>query len=137
MITAQELRIGNWVTGEFHNGKRPSQIFRIDETDNCEGIEGIPLTPEILERARFEKKLLGDATCYSLPYSRHRLTGDKEQEIILVDYGLVDDKLERTFAFAIHEFDRDIQFGISTVKYLHELQNGFHFLCGTELDINL
>lgn len=115
MINSQELRIGNWVNAPHGN----VQIKELTEggakfTDDCGGnypsLEPIPLTPELLEAAAIPKFLLQIQT-----ESRLQLWAGKE--------GV------RWYDFEWNEF------GETNIKYLHQLQNLYFALTGTELSI--
>lgn len=121
MIKANELRIGNKVKMKvptsvdnewFETTIEAADLLGIERGDNL--IEGIPLTPEILEKCGFEKKTgsapgIGDFYWHDNGiFETIRVHGD----II---------KLE----------------GIDSipVKHLHQLQNLYFALTGEELEI--
>lgn len=127
MIQPNELRIGNWV-------QRPEDIrnsiidgdriyFPIDHTmiRDCEyykenwAFEGIHLTPEILEKCGFVRVSIG----YNYPGSVFSLyqSNNPNRQNILPCWN--------------EQICSDVP-----VKYLHQLQNIFHSLTGTELPIN-
>lgn len=129
MIKANELRIGNWVQaplGEYMRVEQigykdnPDYIFaRYDKGFGQNSFSGIPLTPEILEKAGFNK-LGGSKFVYRIPV--------QEFEISV--------SLKLNYAYI------DTQWGQASIKrpifkYLHQLQNLYFALTGTELEINL
>lgn len=144
MIKANELRIGNWVTlnkYEYNFNVNPftkkivgSAVIQVDEIDgesesinkyifswgevesnSCEYLEGIPLTPEILEKVGFEAH--GEDGEYNYP----DIAGVYLQQRYLDDDG-----------FDYYCFKQ----WLMTVNYLHQLQNLFFALTGTELEYN-
>lgn len=127
MITANELRIGNWL-----QGTKPFKITRIfnedivglgNEIDNqgdpyivsgetpC--LESIPLTPEILEQCGFEKQSIGGTS-----YFKHPKCG-------ILEGGIFEDGTMNFMHIA------------APCKYLHQLQNLYFALTGKELEVNL
>ena len=56
--------------------------------------------------------------------------------IVLIDFGNADLSHSGQYAVATREIDRDIQFGITTVQYLHSLMNLYFSLTGEELKID-
>jgi hypothetical protein len=116
MIKPNELRVGNWVNGEFANGElKPFQIFRIDGNDDCSGLEPIPLTPEILEKCVFE--YVDHYTCIINGWVFKKAFGG----------GLI-------FHFDVYNSPKNRQV---TIRYLHQLQNLYFAGTGEELEINL
>lgn len=127
MIKANELRIGNYILidkkvikieGIHEQGINPYVgMGDADVQYDFEFclIEGIQLTPEILEKAGFKKKT--GITWF---------TSKNNTKVNLVQYhgtGKI------TFPFNEN--------GLITIHSLHQLQNLFYCLCGTELQINL
>lgn len=121
MITANELRIRNWVLRAGH----PVQVTGISnegvvlkhgDTFQFEHIQPILLTPEILEKAGFE--LAGDEYSYN---------GDS-----IVDLTFELDNGELT----ANPFYTG-QTVITKIKSLHQLQNLYFALTGEELKIQL
>lgn len=57
MIDAKDLRIGNltWWTKEDDETERQVHVIGVHSFDNAPFLDPIPLTPEILEAAGFEK----------------------------------------------------------------------------------
>jgi hypothetical protein len=120
MIQANELRIGNileyfvnengvdWIKVKVNGW----DILRCD--DNPTSFNGVRrpvvLTPEILERAGFK-------------------TPDGYNSTVLYKNGLMIDYHMGKYKVRDHT--------LAPCDYLHQLQNLFFALCGTELDINL
>ena len=125
MIKANDLRIGNWVTDYYgSNGtlvsihKGGSYRVEVDETITAwgeENIKGIPLTPEILEKCGFEKS--------SDPYGGY------------LSQQLENGKLR--IAQDDNGFYHDAGFSKPRINHLHQLQNLYFALTGTELTIKL
>lgn len=127
MIQANELRIGNWVIDPDGNPVTVNDIFYsgqegINACDNnyeCypildfDELSPIPLTPEILEKAGFEKDKLGytNGFNFSLYYNHKKDKGN---------YGAY-----------WKSFEAGVDF-----KHLHQLQNLYFALTGMELNIN-
>lgn len=133
MIQSNELRIGNWVNqrNRKHVGKSlyPFEI-RVQDLKYLEGktsfkerVEGIPLSPEILEKCGF-KDIWGGIT---------------EQNLLLTE----DIFISKDFSIRYSYWDGDDERGgieykeIVKIKYLHQLQNLYFALTGGELKINL
>lgn len=140
MIQANELRIGDWVNEEVLGNVRVSAVLsdtvavlaksmKVDRTIedkefsmNLSNINPIPLTPEILERAGFVK------TEHKLPlltYYDYRLGNCVASVIpsgIEIEFCGLDIE-ERTY--------------ITKVNHIHQLQNLYFALTGTELTIKL
>lgn len=117
MITAKELRIGNLVNFEGDMiSVTAGDIHYFDE--NLDSFDGIPLTPEILEKAGFEKSDFRTDILYN------RL------HIECADDG--------RFYYYIHiDGDDYYDWRALEIKHLHQLQNLYFALAGEELDINL
>lgn len=125
MIAPQDLRIGNWVLDE--DGKMSSVKSINDRTvglhttfyahsSSYKTISPLPLSPEILEKCGFEKQaentysLEPDFGCY--------IAKDG-----VMFYALIDNESEGHL--------------LTTIKYLHRLQNIVHALTNTELTITI
>lgn len=121
MIQANELRIGNWVNWK----DEPVRVWGLKEGVYVEGsdlpreeeIEPIPLTPEILEKCGFEKRFIFD------------------DEYIFTDSFYID---ENGRVFYTEWEGSDNRGGLENryfteVKHLHQLQNLYFVLIGTEL----
>lgn len=134
MIQANELRIGNWILTETGNPKQVHSIigdrFNIDSLDGKDygfpltEMNGIPLTPEILEKA---------GGCYQDKGNGFKIFRfDKDDEEIL--------SIQATHnGFdAVKNTDEYYWTGLcGSINYLHQLQNLYFTLTGTELEINL
>jgi hypothetical protein len=133
MIKSNELRLGNLVEYKIH-GKDEwvvAPVFSLN-MDSGEFLRPVPLTPELLVKCGFE-----------LTYNK---TNHKRCEISVGEDGF---KLEfnwRKEALAWTEFkitgnggyDEGGEMSINeTCKYLHQLQNLYFTLTGTELNIQL
>jgi hypothetical protein len=122
-----EVRFGNWVKSGDHffkiKGVNPDwAIFLHRGDDWCTDwmlIDPIPLTPEILEKAGFEKD--GDYFFFQpmLENIHYRLIEFPEGNWIV----------SKGFINYNHE--------LRVIKYLHQLQNLYFALTGEELEINL
>lgn len=115
MINANELRLGNWImvagTGELHPVKVNIDNLRSIAIHNGPAA-GIELTPEILKKAGFA-----------------------EGHIMIWDAGI---KLNfwdgKAFIGNLTSTNATI---VKDITYLHQLQNLFFALTGTEIDIKL
>lgn len=112
MIQATELRIGNWVQ---HNSRGYIRVMT-DTIINSHECAAIPLTPEILEKAGFGKEKDGE---YCNRWNMTIKIHDSDFEL-----------------FHFNEVDGTEAY-ITTVKYLHQLQNVYHSVYHTELQIEL
>ena|SRR5690349_17316758 len=125
MIQATELRIGNWVNIpecginaviDIIGAKKVCiDTTRVDLDDNagcfmCESLNPIPLTPEILEKA-----------------------GMKGDEILFDGSLRCIEMIKGNDAFIVHYIKKNQP----NVKHLHQFQNLYFALTGTELDIKL
>jgi len=149
MIKTNELRVGNWVLHHqsplqiesiWRTGinATPSQSYGMCEIEpdaEFEVIEPIRLTPEILDKCGFEQRPIDTEVCYCLPYKRP-LSKEAKHDLVLLDYAFASEEHKGEYAAAIREHDRDIQFAITMVKYLHQLQNLYFSLTGTDLNYN-
>jgi hypothetical protein len=131
MVTARELRIGNWLICDKMLNYRYCYVdriksngfsVRIKETnqlihyaDSC--TKPIPLTPEILEQCGFENEKLGDLG-----------TSDYIKGVIIVG------RVAGTYEWQIAIYKRFIKVFI---QHLHQLQNLMYMLTGEELTINI
>lgn len=136
MIQASELRIGNWVALNDRDGdKRNVKVLNIEERGinvyttsysvELEGhfledrshdgkwIEGIPLTPKILEKAGFEK--------------------DDEYNCLYLSFGLfkICTWMDGSVRFSVEEYN------CKKISYVHQLQNLYFVLTNEELNIEL
>lgn len=116
MIQATSLRIGNWIDID---GKRQrvlvisNELISGDKAALCEPdeVHPIPLTPEILEKAGFG----------------HSDVGGNFYTLNSVVIGMLKDG---DFYYSYEDQTR-------WIKYVHELQNLYFALTGTELKIEL
>lgn len=123
MIQANELRIGNYI---LMNGEvvRVGWSLIKDVRDQKKGIEtnqnkgskydGIPLTPEILEKAGFKK--------------------DEEYNCLYLSFGLFQIRTwsDGSVGLSVEEYN------CTQIKYAHQLQNIYFALTGgEELNIEL
>lgn len=125
MVQANELRIGNWyskfglpkkATGGFI--QRLSHIQSLNK--NAIDVSGIPLTPEILEKAGF------------------KYDEGMESYDLFTSSGLISIAKDYSFFIGDNHFECGFAGGNkSLVKYLHQLQNLYFALTGEELQINL
>lgn len=145
MIQANELRIGNWVNlGLRDDIKNYGKVLSIGSLEQkfeqvyCECEEsfewafkdnycGIPLTPEILNKCGFKKDL--DTKQWSNPSDTVGILID-EHNRLREKRGLEID--ERREGFFVETYYSYIE-----LEYLHQLQNLYFSLTGTELVINL
>lgn len=112
-IKPSELRLGNWLI----IGTTYTQLEEISRWDDLNDVQPIPLTPEILEKAGLKKGSLG-GYIIKLPNRENFLDWDSSTGMYLEDResnGL--------------ELDH--------IQYLHQLQNLYFALTGTELEIDL
>lgn len=119
----KELRIGNWL---MFNGHTKSQVYTLEimadgqsmvnylDSTNDDMYDAIPLTPEILENIGFNK--------YRYWWTRPNNTFNFEE--------WTNDGLGLYLHVNEHKVGQHI-------KYLHQLQNLYFALTGTELEINL
>jgi len=132
MISAAELRIGNWIEATQLGGiygkvaalpKEGLMIEGFDFKILYASQDPIPLTPEILEKAGFEKQKTDDDTVYytlrlndNLHCDLSLIEGDKNGicEVCLFPY-------EDYFRY----------------KYVHQIQNLVQSLTGKELNLQL
>lgn len=111
MVQANELRLGNYVIDTVTN--TCGKIKGISSLDN-DIYEGIPLTPEILEKCGFEYK--------HLPPKEHYFSNGM---VVIDTY-----KTKDAFYYNGHFCD-------VSLDYVHQLQNLYFALTGKELEISL
>lgn len=124
MIEAKELRVGNLIEDELGKPKRVQNIlgerFNIDALDGIDRgfplteMNGIPITPELLEKCGFE---------YSASFGECRY---KKKEL----------EMDENFNPLVQEGDEFLYYG-KRIEHLHQLQNLYFALTGEELEINL
>lgn len=114
MIRANELRVGNWVYRT--EGFKTFKTKVSGNTIACAGSDGeidfispIPLTPEILQKAGFERFTNSDF-----------IKGE-------VNLWIGNNNIN----FSINAYYH------TSIKHLHQLQNFYYALTGEELEINL
>lgn len=118
-MKANELMIGDWVLDTYTN--KPMRMEVISR-DMGEGLEPIPLTPEILEKNGFKPDVPGDAYKYS--------------------YQIDSVSIVECYANAVGEGRHRgvISFGDTrlriTLVFVHELQHALR-LCGIDKEIEL
>lgn len=123
IITSSELRLGNLlynIHGEIHEVRENTfQLFRYPTMNgDPSGLRGIPLTPEILEKAGFEEY---DGNEW------YRFYRKSEVQI------LIHREVDSVFAM----FNQvKIESSINNLR-LHQLQNLYFALTGEELQIDL
>jgi len=127
-MEVRELRIGNWVSHwgdscmvkEIKHENTSFYLYCADTLNDLvnvgnviDAFKPIPLTPEILEKAGFEKgiELTGSWTYY-LNETEIRFNGEAILQVDCCDYG-------------------------KPIKYIHQLQNLYFSLTGEELAIEL
>lgn len=126
-MQANELRVGNWVLykGKYVQVNANTILAIANGSDHYKPIE---LSPEILEECGFveRKSIIGDTRVLSIDYVDYRL-GNTVATVIksgteiefAPDFGTIED---RSY--------------ITTVHYLHQLQNLYYSLTNTELTWN-
>jgi hypothetical protein len=126
MITLNEIMVGNWIKGialgQYHQvdafffHEWYDHIYSDDDTFG-DWYEGIPLSPEILEKCGFEWDIFYQGLC------------NGRYVVNILHDGTI------SFAYAKRRHD-EMQF-IPYIKYLHQLQNIYYSLTQTELKIQL
>lgn len=132
MIKTTELRIGNkvdigpgYAAEVFEIGQDKCEIS-YDGASNgftwfeCQKLNPIPLTPEVLAKCGFEKGKAQSGGYYG--YSNGRMEIDNKFQMWLYD-GRIDDSSTKEYWPAM--------------EYLHQLQNLYFALTGEELTITL
>lgn len=132
MIQANELRIGNWV----YDSKVMKRNMRVrghliqlleelqEHGGKANGIQPVPLTPEILEKAGFE--IVEDANNWHFDQYKIYRVGQ-----LLLGYS--------GGKFYWYDQVEDDMFSnmFPQLEYVHQLQNLYYALTGTELTIEL
>lgn len=121
MISANELRIGNWVysynpktMNHLHLLKvKARNIHHLEENPKSETYQPIPLTAEILKKCGFNENK-------NWFYKSNFILG----------YLSTDDNLQAEWQFGGAEGG----WNLIDIKYLHQLQNIVHALTGEELE---
>jgi hypothetical protein len=154
-ITANEFRLGNWIRFVNSNGAEMNLQINVyllgymteaspDYMQHGYGIKyevgsisGIPLTPEILEKCGFTKQpyyLDPIISCYNLSLENVMKAKDKFEMIGHV----VNDPVE-----GYEQGHCSVRFSVNGIwasdelMYLHQVQNLYFALTGTELAVNL
>ncbi len=117
-IQAKELRLGNWVYNGFGEAVKIHGIISEGNTGgyNLKTLNPIPLTPEILEKAGFVK-----TGRYAIGAGGYITYGKGRIELLQPKKG-------DPYILAFYEVK---------IQYLHQLQNLYFALTGTELTIKL
>lgn len=134
-MEAQELRIGNWIY-DFGDGE--GQVLAIDcdgyvltsandIPEPVEALSGIPLTPEWLERAGFEEYFRNESISY------HTIN-IKGSDIQTMDFHL-QIWTGKAPVFNINNDNPENDGFLQEIQYVHQLQNLYFSLTGTELEI--
>ena len=121
-MKANELRIGNWVNDESNTMPyqiRPNDIFPLSMIENKGKAKPIPLTPEILGKAGFEKEPKKIDI-----YSKSRIR-------LWVGFG------GRCLAYLIEEGTTTGHYIPNDIDFVHQLQNLYFTLTGEELQISM
>lgn len=125
MIDAKELRIGNWVSYEVEGETKISQVIPSDFIAlgfDFNIFNPIPLTPELLEKAGFTSRFLGNYHIASLKNSHGCIRVEKDSMQVTIEIG---------------DLGGNTETSIPHIKYLHQLQNLIFALTGQELEITL
>jgi hypothetical protein len=131
MIAANELRIGNWVILN-DNDFKDSGAYCIDSIDISVAKEEpkrfspIPITHDILEKAGFA--ILENAGNWNNP--EYTIYSSK---VSYFKIGLLDGD----FKYYVSTGDDFYSYYSPKITYLHQLENLYFALTGTELTINL
>lgn len=119
-LRAEEFRIGNWVrilngiSKYYYHQLNRFDIYKMNETDSID-TEPIPLTEEILLLCGFD--LIGE--CFFISKLPSIFL---KKPFIGADYLLIKS----------NGGDQ-----LTSIRYLHQLQNLYYCLCGEELNIKL
>ena len=122
MVNANELRLGNWVQHEPY----PDEIWQVDyklfESIDLQLVEcvGIPLTPEILEKAGFEKLNTEMSGCKVY-----------QKDFWRVAYSYRDENCFKLW----HRQVSPPTWRLAEFAYIHQLQNLYFALTGEELTL--
>lgn len=124
MIQAAELKLKNKIYRVFKTHKQVVEVCTIiDDEINfrpLDDFEPIPLTPDILEKTGFEE-------------STHHIGGEGHRILIMKSAGRYLSIYKR---LAMIEGKSEIA-SLNFIHNVHELQNLYYAICGTELTINL
>ena len=124
-MKAQELRLGNWVLDPVI--KKPIVIYDGSDLDKASGYQHIPLTEEWLIKFGFEKVESDD-------FSPNFFKEHKEAFVIFEDDMSVAVTCTKETYYLKGQYS---YYAPSTerTKYVHQLQNLYFALTGTELQI--
>lgn len=118
-ISANELRVGNWIQTPVRKKAMQANIKVIRMLQTRPNVfEAIQITPEWLDRFGFEKCLLDDITYYNL-----QLTAN-------CDYNLAIgcDTKNEFIEVRLYPYGKHFRY-----RFVHQLQNLYHAITGTEL----
>ena len=135
MIQVSELRVGNWVNMLHGNVQIEKFVDRgVHATDGNGSIfkhlDPIQITPEILKKAGFDECADGNEYRIGLPLGNGT---DLVIETLEQDSGPYDVLISDTTA---DEVPKHFSY-VKAVRYLHQLQNLYFAIAGTELEIKL
>lgn len=126
MIDAKQLRIGNWI---YDNNGTPDQVsadwfaaYNMNFETATENT-GILLTPEILQKCGFESDNIG-----------WRL---KISEFMFLWWGELEHIVRLCSSDNIYSYPIHLKDPVCHFQFLHQLQNLYFALTGTELQIKL
>lgn len=126
-MKANELRIGNYFIVNWSKEVRRADcldIRDIAESRITDGVSGVTLTPEILEKCGFKKSLIDDANPDEGVYYSLDLSNDKYCDLLFIE----GDK-NGFMEVCLFPYTDTFRY-----KYLHQLQNLYFALTGEELD---
>lgn len=130
ILKASDLRIGNWILGGRGDGVIKQQVtiemmeYLLNENFAPHAaIQPIPLTPEILEKCGYKQFDDDRDDILELETENHLCYLRKEKDGSLTPVEPAD-------------YPEYVAIGIE-LKYLHQLQNLYHSLTGTELEFKL
>jgi hypothetical protein len=145
MIQASELRIGNWLI--FDGFVKVDYIFTDGfyciGSDGCSykskwsELEPIPLTPEILEKAGFDRRH-PNVNEFDLWVAEdtETLNGINQISIVLENGNWVLELWHFDYSYTTND-DHEQDLIDIKVQYIHQLQNLYFALTGQELEITL
>jgi hypothetical protein len=143
MIQASELRIGNWVSYGTHyvkiNGIKSNGIIQTKPALDgyADAYTPIPLTPEILEKAGFDRRH-HNVNEFDIWVAEDTETqsGINQISIVLENGNLVLELWHFDYSYKTND-DHEQDLIDIKVKYVHQLQNLYFALTGQELTIDL
>lgn len=147
-IQVQELKIGNWI---FDDNKTYSKVIGFspfDHSARCDEPEGCDVLIDLYENdGNVRRGYICDSNkCISIPLSEDILvkagfenTGNSFTKIFRRKDVLISQTLGIPKEFSFGYYREPGRMGTTAVvfHYLHQLQNLFYALTGTELNINL